>query len=129
MNEPNMPAARITEAAAADKTHQPHFPKPTLSLDVVKDQHVDFMAGTDALQVIGNGYNHPILVRIDFEIQADDSVILTSRGGHTGTVIRSAKSVHVLPEEWKNLQSNLTDDLAMARWAFSKNGWVLRDDE
>ncbi|RXU01346.1 hypothetical protein B1F69_04380 [Pseudomonas syringae] len=87
------------------------------------------MAGTDALQVIGNGYNHPILVRIDFELQADDSVILTSRGGHTGTVIRSAKSVHVPPEEWNNLQPNLTDDLALARWAFSKNGWVLRDDE
>ncbi|MGN9498509.1 hypothetical protein ACTMQ1_26650 [Pseudomonas syringae pv. aptata] len=95
----------------------------------VKKPYHDFMAGTDALQVIGNGYNHPILVRIDFELQADDSVILTSRGGHTGTVIRSAKSVHVLPEEWNNLQSNLTDDLAMARWAFSKNGWVLRDDE
>ncbi|WP_241693226.1 hypothetical protein [Pseudomonas syringae] len=125
-----MPEARITEAAAvAAKTHPPHLLKATQNLDVVKCQHVDFMAGTDALQVIGNGYNHPILVRIDFELQADDSVILTSRGGHTGTVIRSAKSVHVPPEEWNNLQPNLTDDLALARWAFSKNGWVLRDDE
>ncbi|AXH60492.1 hypothetical protein ALP10_200254 [Pseudomonas syringae pv. helianthi] len=89
----------------------------------------EFITCTIPLNVTGNGYGHPMLVRIDLHLQSDDSVLLTSRGGNTGTPIKNAKCVSVPRVEWDNFQSCHTGDLALARWAFSKTGWVLRDDE
>ncbi|KPW70582.1 hypothetical protein ALQ60_200286 [Pseudomonas syringae pv. papulans] len=89
----------------------------------------EFITCTIPLNVTGNGYGHPMLVRIDLHLQSDDSVLLTSRGGNTGTPIDKAKCVSVPCAEWDKFQSDHTDDLALARWAFAKAGWVLRDNE
>ncbi|KPX54461.1 hypothetical protein ALO53_200162 [Pseudomonas amygdali pv. photiniae] len=43
----------------------------------------EFITCTIPLNVTGNGYGHPMLVRIDLHLQSDDSVLLTSRGGNT----------------------------------------------
>ncbi|PYD27776.1 hypothetical protein ALP72_01149 [Pseudomonas coronafaciens pv. coronafaciens] len=89
----------------------------------------EFITSTVPLNVTGNGYCHPLLVRIDLNLQSDDSVLLTSRGGNTGTPMNKAKCVSVPCAEWEKFQSEHTGDLALARWAFAKTGWVLRDDE
>ncbi|MFI3049489.1 MULTISPECIES: hypothetical protein [Pseudomonas syringae group] len=43
--------------------------------------------------------------------------------------MNKAKCVSVPCAEWEKFQSEHTGDLALARWAFAKTGWVLRDDE
>ncbi|MDT3268712.1 hypothetical protein QNL75_27025 [Pseudomonas amygdali pv. morsprunorum] len=90
---------------------------------------VEHLLCTAPMQVKGNGYSHPVLVRIELNRQSDDSVLLTSRGGHTGTHILNAKSVTISRTEWDNLRYDTLDEMVLANWAFSKAGWVLRDDE
>ncbi|RMV73129.1 hypothetical protein ALP05_200042 [Pseudomonas caricapapayae] len=73
------------------------------------------------------GMTNPILVRIEFERQSDDSVQLISRGGHTGTLITNARRVNISSNEWDIRPYDPLDSLILSRWAFSKAGWVLRE--
>ncbi|WP_085741360.1 hypothetical protein, partial [Pseudomonas syringae] len=61
-----------------------------------------FITCTEPLQAKGNGHDYPILVRIEFERQSDDSVQLISRGGHTGTLITNARRVNISSHDWDN---------------------------
>ncbi|AYL84412.1 hypothetical protein [Pseudomonas syringae] len=88
-----------------------------------------FITCTEPLQAKGNGHDYPILVRIEFERQPDDSVQLISRGGHTGTLITNARRVNISSHDWDNRPYDPLDSLVLNRWAFSKAGWVLRDNE
>lgn len=95
----------------------------------MKIQRSDVIGGTDVFNVTGNGFGHPVLVRIDFYRQADNSVLLTSCGGHTGTVFEKAKCVLVSTEEWDFQQRPPVDRAALTRWAFEKTGWVIRNND
>ncbi|OKS78762.1 hypothetical protein PsaNZ64_00330 [Pseudomonas syringae pv. actinidiae] len=88
-----------------------------------------FITSTTPMHAKGNGYSHPLVIRIEVNREPDNSVLLSSRGGHTGTLIKNAKCVSVPGAEWDSLQLDHADDLALAQWAFSKAGWVLRDHE
>ncbi|AVI88052.1 hypothetical protein XJ28_30585 (plasmid) [Pseudomonas syringae pv. tomato] len=90
---------------------------------------IGFIMCTEPLQAKGNGYDYPILVRIEVNRQSDNTVQLTSRGGHTGTLITHAREVNISSAEWDNRPYDSFDSLVLNRWAFSKAGWVLRDDE
>ncbi|RMV72099.1 hypothetical protein ALP06_200256 [Pseudomonas coronafaciens pv. atropurpurea] len=61
-----------------------------------------FITCTEPLQAKGNGYDYPILVRIEFERQPDDSVQLVSRGGNTGALIKDARRVNISSHDWDN---------------------------
>ncbi|RML14159.1 hypothetical protein ALR00_100737 [Pseudomonas savastanoi pv. retacarpa] len=99
------------------------------SMNAIPTPAMGFITSTEPLQAKGNGYDYPILVRIEFERQSDDSVQLISRGGHTGTLIKNARRVNISSHDWDNRPYDPLDSLVLTRWAFSKAGWVLRDDE
>ncbi len=87
-----------------------------------------FIGCTSVLMARGHGYNHPIMVRIEFEQQPDGSITLTSRGGHTGTRIKSAGVISMPAVEWESRQFERCDSLALTKWAFSKTGWIYGQD-
>ncbi|WP_423251602.1 hypothetical protein [Pseudomonas syringae] len=74
-----------------------------------------FITCTEPLQAKGNGYDYPILVRIEFERQPDDSVQLISRGGHTGTLITNARRVNISSHDWDNRPYDPLDSLVLNR--------------
>lgn len=97
-------------------------------LNTSESKAAEFIGCTSVLKASGHGYMHPILVRIEFDQQPDGSVILTSRWGHTGTLIEQAGSIRVASGEWENRQCDLNDSLVLTKWAFSKAGWIYGED-
>lgn len=88
----------------------------------------EFVGCTSVFMAKGHGYNHPVMVRIEFEQQPDGSITLTSRGGHTGTRIKSAGVISMSGLEWESRQFEPCDSLAMTKWALSKAGWIHGQD-
>ncbi|GAB0075428.1 hypothetical protein ALP73_101608 [Pseudomonas coronafaciens pv. garcae] len=72
------------------------------SINAIPTPVMGFIAFTVPLKAKGDGYDYPILVRIEFERQSDNSVQLISRGGHTGTLIINARRVSISCNEWDN---------------------------
>lgn len=84
----------------------------------------EFPKCTPALLVTGHGYHAKCLVRIEFDQEHDGSVTLTSRQGHTGTLIAKAGSIIIMREEWTSLDFDPLNLLHLTPWAFSKAGWI-----
>lgn len=91
-------------------------------------QGVEFVECTQALLAKGNGYNPAILVRIEIGRQADGSIMLTSRGGRTGTLFKSVEPVMIPGDEWDHRPYDPCDHFVLTRWTFAKVGWLPRDN-